>query len=86
MREIDVVESPLVPFLYPEREFRSRERRGIGRHAAGAKGPKVPEGDWSLVAARTMREGLRAVAREYGVSRETVRAVLRSATQADSVA
>ncbi len=78
MREIDVIAPPLVPFLYPERVLRSRQRRGAGRYAASAKGPRIPRGRWPEVADRARQEGLRAVARDLGVSHETVRAVLRS--------
>jgi hypothetical protein len=38
----------------------------------------IPEERWLEVAARAGREGLRAVARDLGVSHETVRSVLRS--------
>ncbi len=86
MREIDVVAPPLVPFLYPERVLRSRQRRGAGRYAAEAKGPRIPRERWPEVAARTEREGLRAVARDLGVSHETVRSVPRSVTRADRAA
>ncbi len=86
MREIDVVAPPLVPFLYPDRVLRSRQRRGVGRYAAGAKGPRIPRERWPEVAARAEREGLRAVARDLGVSHETVRAVVRGIAQADSLA
>ena len=75
-----------MPFLYPERVLRSLQRRGAGRYAAGAKGLRIPRERWSEVAARAEREGLRAVARDLGVSHETVRSVLRSATHADAVA
>ena len=78
LREIDVVAPPLVPFLYPERLLKARQRRGIGRYSAVAKGPRIPEDRWLEVAARARREGLRAVARDLGVSPETVRAVLLS--------
>ena len=78
MREIDAVAPPLVPFLYPERVLRSRQRRGIGRYSVGAKGPSIPPERWPEVAARARREGLRAVARDLGVSHETVRAALRA--------
>ena len=77
---------PLVPFLYPDRVLRARQRRGSGRYAAGGKGPRIPRERWPEVAARARREGLRAVARDLGVSHETVRSVLRSATHADAVA
>ena len=86
MREIDVVSPPLVPFLYPERVLRSRKRLGVGRYASGAKGPLIPRECWPVVAARAEREGLRAVARDLGVSHETVRAVVRGIARADSVA
>jgi hypothetical protein len=76
----------MVPFLYPERMLRSRQRRGVGRYAAGAKGPRIPRERWPEVAARAEREGLRAVARDLGVSHETVRAVLRAAACSDSAA
>ena len=77
---------PLVPFLYPERVLRSRQRRGAGRYAAGAKGPRIPRERWPEVAARAEREGLRTVARELGVSHETVRAVVRAVSRADHAA
>ena len=77
---------PLVPFLYPERVPRARQWRGAGRYAAGAKGPRIPGERWPEVAALARQEGLRAVARELGVSHETVRAVVRTIAQADSVA
>ena len=86
MREIDVVSAPLVPFLYPERVLRSRQRHGAGRYAAGAKGTRIPRERWPEVAARAEREGLRAVARDLGVSHETVRAVVRGIDRADSAA
>jgi len=85
LREIDVVSPPLLPFLYPERVLHSRRRAGVGRYAAGAKGSRIPRERWPEVAARAKREGLRAVARDLGVSHETVRAVVRSVSQTDLV-
>ena len=82
LREIDVVAPPLVPFLYPERILHSRQRRGLGRYAAGAKRPRIPREHWPDVATRAKREGLRAVARQFGVSHETVRSMVRSVSQA----
>ena len=79
LREIDVVSSPLVPFLYPERMVRVRRRRGVGRYAAGTKHRAIPEDRWPEVIARAKQEGLRSIARDFGVSHETVRAVLRVA-------
>ena len=86
LREIDVVAPPLVPFLYPERLLRARRRAGVGRYAAGAKGRRIPRERWPEVAARAEREGLRTVAREFGVSHETVRSVLRAVTRVGSAA
>jgi hypothetical protein len=77
-REIDVVTPPLIPFMYPERLLRSRRRAGIGRYAVAAKGPQIPKERWSEVAVRAKREGLRVVARELGVSHETVRKIVRA--------
>jgi hypothetical protein len=76
LREIDVFALPLVPLLYSERLLESRQRSGVGRYATVAKGPRIPRERWSDVAARVQREGLRAVARDYGVSHETVRGVV----------
>jgi hypothetical protein len=75
LREIDVVELPLVPFLYPDRLLRSRRRSDIGRYASATKGPRIPRDQWPYIAARAKREGLRAVARTLGVSHETVRSI-----------
>ncbi len=77
MREIDAVPPPLVPFLYPDRMLRTRSRSANGRYAAGTKGPRIPKERWPEVATRAQREGLRAVARDLGVSHETVRSVIR---------
>ena len=77
MREIDVVESPLVPLLYPERLLLSRRRSGVGRYATMSKSLRIPRERWPLIAARAEREGLRAVARELGVSHETVRVIAK---------
>ena len=80
------MDPPLVPFLNPERVLRSRHRRGTGRYAADATGPRIPKERWLEVAARAGREGLRAVARDLGVPHETVRAVARAAACSDSLA
>ena len=73
--------TPLVPFLYPERRLRSRERRGTGRYALGAKPGRIPEERWPEVVARARGKGLRGIARDLGVSHETVRSVLRTAAE-----
>ena len=75
-----------MPFLYPERLLRARRRLGVGRYAAGSKGPRIPRERWPEVAARAKLEGLRRVARDLGVSHETVRAVVRAVSRADHAA
>ena len=77
---------PLVPFLYPERMLRCRQRQGAGRYAVGANGPRIPLERWPEVAAQARQEGLRAVARDLGVSHETVRTVVRTAACSDPMA
>jgi hypothetical protein len=86
LREINVVASPLVPFLYPEQMLRSRRRRGVDRYAAGAKAPRIPRERRPKVAARAKREGLRTVARDLGVSHETVRSVVLATAGAHPLA
>jgi hypothetical protein len=76
-----VVSLPLVPFLYPERVLRSRRRSGVGRYATAAKGPRIPRERWAQVAVRAKHEGLRAVARDFGVSHETVRSMVKQVGQ-----
>ena len=49
----------------------------IGRYATVTKGPRIPVGIWPEVVAGAKRKGLRRVAREYAVSHETVRAIVR---------
>lgn len=77
LREIDVVKPPLIPFLYPERLLHSRRRCGVGKYASVAKGPRIPRERWAHVATRAKREGIRAVARNLGVSHETLRTVVK---------
>jgi hypothetical protein len=68
---------PLVPILSAERLVRSRRRSGVGRYGVAAKGPRIPREHWAEVARRAKHEGLRAVARDFGVSHETVRAITK---------
>lgn len=82
MREIDAVAPPLVPFLYSKHLLGSRNRRGTGRYATGAKPRRIPQDRWPEVVARAKGEGLRSIARDFGVSHETVRAILRVAVAA----
>jgi hypothetical protein len=77
LREIEVAALPWIPFLYPERLLHARRRSGIGRYATIVKGPCIPRERWAEVAARAKQEGLRSVARDWGVSHETVRTVAR---------
>ena len=77
LREIDVVNLPLIPLLYPERLLHYRRRTGVGRYAVVAKGPLIPRECWAEVTVQAKRAGLRAVARELGVSHETVRSMVK---------
>jgi hypothetical protein len=74
---IDVVAPPLVPLLYPERLRHARRRTSVGLYASIAKGPRIPRDQWPLVRAQARRDGLRATARAFGVSYETIRTILR---------
>jgi hypothetical protein len=76
LREIDAVTAPHVPFPYPERRLGSRERRGAGALRAGCQAASHPGKRWPEAVALAKREGLRGIARDLGVSHETVRAVL----------
>jgi hypothetical protein len=76
LRAIDVVDLPLIPFLYLDRVLHSRRRSGIGRYAIAIKGPRIPRERWLKVTARAELSGLRSVARDLGVSHETVRAIV----------
>ena len=81
LREIDVVSLPLIPFLYPERVLRARRRSGVGRYAPTSKGPRFGRDHWRQIAARAQREGLRGVARDLGVSHETMRAICKQVSE-----
>src|SRR5207302_612083 len=82
-REIDVVHPPLIPFLYPERVLRARRRRAAGRYAPEARPARLPPELWPVIAERARYESLRDLAAEYGVSHETIRAIVprRAAAQ-----
>ena len=86
LREIDVFNQPLIPFLYPERLLHARPRSGIGRYATTAKEPINPRERWPEVAARVHRDGLRSAARDLGISHETVRAIVKRVRQKAVVA
>jgi hypothetical protein len=72
-----VVHSPLIPFLYPERVLRGRHRRGTGRYAPATRQPQLSPELWPEIAARARHESLRDLAAAYGVSHETIRAIVR---------
>jgi hypothetical protein len=82
LREIDAVLPPCVPFLYPHGVIHGRRRRGTERYAAGAKGSRIPEEHWATIVVRARQESLRRIARDFGVSHETVRSVLRTSGRA----
>ncbi len=71
-----MVDPPLVPFLYPERVVRARQRRGAGRYAADVKQRHLAHQLWQEIAARARAESLRQLAVAYGVSHETIRTVV----------
>jgi hypothetical protein len=50
-----------------------------------AKGPLIPRERWLEVATRVERHGLRAVARDWGVSHETVRSICKRVRQEAAV-
>ena len=61
-------------------------RRGAERYAAGTKHGRIPEEQWPTIVARARRESLRSIARDLGVSHETVRSMLRASFSTDAVA
>jgi site-specific DNA recombinase len=81
LREIDVAELPLIPFLYPEHLLHSRRGSGVGRYTTVAKGPLIPRERWAEVALQAERDGLRRVACYFGVSHETVRSICKRVRQ-----
>jgi hypothetical protein len=50
----------------------------MGRYATAATGPRIPRERWLEVVTRVPHEGLRAVARDFEVSHETVRSVVQA--------
>jgi hypothetical protein len=75
-----------VPFFYPERTLRARQRHGGGRYAAATRAHRIPRDRWPEIIARVEREGLRPIARDLGVSHEAVRTVLVAAGRGDLLA
>ncbi len=73
VREIDVVEPPLVPFLYPSEALEATPRRPLQCR------PRLPHDCWPAIAERAQYESLRDLAAEYGVSHETIRTIVRGA-------
>jgi plasmid maintenance system antidote protein VapI len=69
-----------LPVARPEHNERSTTARyAVPRNA-------IPEEDWPALIERAEREGVRALARDLGVSREAVRSALRAAGRADLLA
>jgi hypothetical protein len=68
---------PPIPFLYPERLLQLRRPSGIGCYPLVTERPRVPKACWPEVAGRAEHVGLRSVAREFGVSHETVRSICK---------
>ena len=72
---------PLPPLL-PLRRAHSGTRPFPPRTA----GPRISAEDWPAIIARVEREGVRRIAAAYGVSPETIRAILRRAGHAELLA
>lgn len=68
--------APLIPILYPERIMHDHRRIGTGRYSRTTSRSRVPPELWAEVAARAHTEGLRPVARDLGVSHETIRTIV----------
>jgi hypothetical protein len=81
LREIGVVELPLIPFFYRERLLRSRQQSGVQRYALMAKRSCIAHEQCTAIAALSERKGLRGVPRDLGVSHETVRAICKRVRQ-----
>jgi DNA invertase Pin-like site-specific DNA recombinase len=75
LREVDVTFAPLVPLLYPEGIFHEGNRTRTGRYSTTTGRLRIPHDRWAEVAARARIEGLRQVARDLGVSHETIRTI-----------
>lgn len=71
----------LVPILYPEHHLKLAQRRGARRFAVGARASLIPANRWGEVAARAKNDSLRDIARDLGVSHETVRKAVRDGTR-----
>ena len=76
-REIDVVSPPLIPVLHSTSALGSLQRSESSRYSGGTRPTKIPEHLWPSVVERSKSQSLRSLARDFGVSHETVRAVLR---------
>ena len=83
LREIDAVTPPLVPILYSYQVLRTVRRSGTGRYSPSANRTSISQEYWPVIVERSGREGLRQIARDFGVSHETIRSVLRRAKLLD---
>ena len=68
--------APLVPLLYPAWVLQGQQRAGSGRYARATSRSRIPLEQWAEVAARARTDGLRPVARDLGVSHETIRTIV----------
>lgn len=83
LREIDIVEWPLVPFLHADLELQIWERSEQRRYAVGARRPMIPHECWDEIVQRAQMVGLRETARALGVSHETVRRIVKGGQVAE---
>jgi hypothetical protein len=84
LREIDIVELPLVPFLYADRALQSWERSKPRRYAVGARRSRIPRECWNEIVEHVQKDGLRETACTLGVSHETVRRIVKGVQEADA--
>ncbi len=68
-----------MPVLYPERQLLVNRSPEKARYTAGTRTRQIPEAHWPDLVERARSEGLRSIARDFDVSHETVRAVLKLA-------
>jgi hypothetical protein len=57
----------------------------VGWYPPVVKGPRIRQEQWVEIPVWAKREGLRSVARDFGVSHETVRSLVRAIAASDRV-
>jgi hypothetical protein len=75
LREIDVVLPPLIPLWYPADVLSVSGQGNSARNAKDTRNFKIEEVHWARIRQSSRDEGLRDIARDYGVRHETIRAV-----------